>query len=57
MMWNKDEESHLSMKDIQSSITITRIGLTAETIVADNTSVSSKDQLDLAAGLRIDGCE
>lgn len=46
VIWNK--EAHLSMKDIQSSITITWIGLT-ETSRADNLSASSRDQLDLSA--------
>lgn len=56
VIWNKEEQSHLSMQDIQSSITITWIDLT-ETNRAENLSISSRDQIDLAAGLRVDSCE
>lgn len=56
VIWNKEESSHLFMKGIQSSIAIAWIGLTAEMSRADNLSVSSTYQLDLAAELRIDGC-
>ena len=57
VIWNKEEYSHLSMKGMVSSIAITWIGWTAETSGADNWSVSSRDQLDLAAGLTINGCD
>lgn len=54
---NKEEESHLCTKGKQSSATITWIGLAEERSRKNNRSVSSGDQLELAAGQRINGCE